>query len=263
MPQFVAVSRERHAGKRWRRPDNHGFAAADPLIPTFGGELFRLAPIMPVAFVEQSGRRQLMAVLSLSPGRNMFVGPDGRWLGSYVPVFFRSYPFRLLQPDGTDESVLCVDEDSKLIVAGHEAGEDFLDAKGGPSAAVKPIVDLLTEVERSRKTTQVAVSALFEAGVVQPWKITLKTPGGEQVIGGLHRIDEAALNALEDEAFVKLRKAGALPVAYAQILSMGQLGVFDLLARFQTPATQPGIPKLSETIDKMLLETHNQDMVRF
>jgi hypothetical protein len=196
-----------------------------------------------------------MAMVSHTPGRNMFVGPDGRWLGSYVRAWYRSYPFRLLAREGADGSVLCIDEDSKLV-DGASAGEDFFDADGKASAAVKPIVDMLNELEHSRKVTQLAVSALSEAGIIQSWPITLKTPQAEQAIGGLHRIDEQALNALGDEAFIKLRKASALPVAYSQMLSVGQLGVFEHLARLhtqlaQTQLARTAVARLPESIDSL------------
>jgi hypothetical protein len=262
MARFVAVSREHHAAKRWQRATNYGFSAADAVVPIVGAELFRSALAMPVAFVEQSGRYQLMAVLSPAPGRNLFVGQDGRWLGGYVPAFYRSYPFRLAAREGTDESVLCVDEDSGLVVDAKAAGEDFLDADGNVSQAVKPIFDLLVEAERSRKGTQLAVSALVDAGVVQPWPIKLKTPQAEQTIGGLHRIDEAALNALGDESFLKLRKAAALPVAYGQLLSMGQLGVFEPLAKLHAQLAQTAVARMPESVDK-LLEMPSDDIVRF
>ena len=262
MVQFVAVTRERHAAKKWQRPASYGFAAGDALVPVIGPELSRLAPAIPMAFVEQSGGYQLMAVLSVTPGRNMFVGPDGRWLGGYVPAFLRSYPFRLLLREGTDGSVLCVDEDSKLVVDAGGAGEDFFDADGSPSQVVKPILDLLGEIERSRKATQLAVSALAKAGLIQPWPIKLKTGHAEQAIGGLHRIDEAALNALGDNEFLKLRNASALPIAYAQMLSMGQLGIFEQLAKRHAQLAQTAVASLPESIDK-LFEMPSDDIVRF
>ena len=49
-----------------------------------------------------------------------------------------------------------------------------------------------------------AVAALAEAGVIQPWPIKLKAEQGERAIAGLHRVDEAALNALADDVFLKL-----------------------------------------------------------
>jgi|GEM_PF-6989338 hypothetical protein len=66
---------------------------------------------------------------------------------------------------------------------------------------------------------EASVAALTEAGIIQPWPITIKTEQGEQPFGGLHRIDEAALNALPDEAFAKLRKGSSLPIADAQLLT--------------------------------------------
>ena len=262
MTKIVPVTPELHGAKRWRRISNYNFAVGDPLVPVVGAELSRLVPTMPLAFVERAGAYELMAVLSFAPGRNLFVGPDGRWLGGYIPAFFRSYPFRLLAREGTDVSVLCVDEDSKLIVGGESAGEDFFDADGKSSAAVKPILDMLSEVERSRKATQLAVLALAEAGVIQPWPIKLKTAQAEQAIGGLHRIDEAALNALGDEAFLKLRKASALTLADGQILSMGQLGIFEQLARLHSQPGPAPVAALPENLDS-LLERFGDETIRF
>ncbi len=74
MSRFAAVSRERHADKKWLRFKGYAFAAADTVAPLVGVELARAALAMPCAFLEQSGRYTLVAVLSLIPGRNMFVG---------------------------------------------------------------------------------------------------------------------------------------------------------------------------------------------
>ena len=266
MPRFAAVSRERHGNKKWQRFKNYAFAAADATMPIVGAEIGRAALAMPCAFVPQqeAGRYTLVAALSPVPGRNMFVGPDGSWLGPYVPFWFRVYPFRVLPAPGLDQPVLCVDEDSTLIVDRNAAGEDFFDAAGNLSPALKPVFDALMHVERNRKVTDLAVAALAQAGVIRPWPIKLKTDQGEQAVGGLHRVDEAALRALPDEAFLKLRKAAALPIAFAQMLSVGQLGVFALLARIHQQAAppQPSAAALPETIDS-LLENLKDDMVRF
>ena len=50
------------------------------------------------------------------PEHNLFVGPDGHWLGGYVPASLRSYPFRVLGSEGSGQLALCVDEDSGLVV---------------------------------------------------------------------------------------------------------------------------------------------------
>ena len=194
MPQFAAISRERHANKKWLRFSNFGFAAGEVIAPIVGAELARAAHALPCAFLQQSGRYTLVAVLSIIAGRNMFVAPDGRWLGPYVPAVFRLYPFRVLPTDKGDSVVLCVDEESKLVVDASSPGEEFFDAQGSLAPVLKPAFEAGMALERSRKSTERAVEALAQAGVIRPWEIKVKTAEGERPIDGLHRVDEAALH---------------------------------------------------------------------
>jgi len=73
--------------------------------------------------------------------------------------------------------------------------------------------------------------------------IKVKLLDGEHTLPNLHRIDEAALGKLSDEAFLGLRQASALPLAYAQLLSLNQLEVLQRLAGMQTElARNPSSP---------------------
>ncbi len=233
MPSLAVISRERHGSRAWRRYDSYAFAARDAVVPLVGAEIARAVPAFPIAFVAQGGGFVPVAVLSLVPGQNQFVGPDGQWLGGYVPSVLRGHPFRLVQPAGDGPMVLCVDEDSGLLTEAGGPGEPFFAADGTPAPAVAQILDFLGQVEASRAATARAAAALAEAGAIEPWPVTLTGAAGEQAVTGLHRIAEARLNALEDEAFLKLRAAGALPLAYAQLLSMAQMAGFERLARLQ------------------------------
>ena len=261
MVQFVAVSKDRHGTKKWQRPVNYPFAAAQASVPVASAELVRASLSVPLAFAEQTGRYTLVAVLSLVPARNMFVGPDGRWLGKYVPAWFRVYPFRFLPQKGTTEAVLCVDEESGLVVDANLPGETFFDADGKLSPELKPVVELLGQLQRGLQATDLAVSALAQAGVIKPWQLKIKSAQAEQAVNGLHHVDEAALAALPDEAFLKLRVASALPIAYAQMLSEGQLSVFAQLAQLHHQAKSPAVVTLPESIDSLLLP--DDDTIRF
>jgi len=160
--------------------------------------------------------------------------------------------------------VLCIDTESGLVVDGSAAaGEEFIGPDGNISPALKAVLDFLNELERSRRATDLAVAALAEAGIIQPWPIKLKAEQAERAITGLYRIDEVALNGLTDDVFLKLRKAsGALAIAYAQMLSMGQLGMFEHLARLQAQLRPPLLSALPENIDS-LFELPGDDIVRF
>ena len=119
-----------------------------------------------------------------------------------------------------------MDEDSGLIVDADGKAELLFDAHGKLAASVEPVWKMLLEVEANRRNTAVAIAALQEASLICPWPITVKVDGVDKTVDGLFRIDEAALNGLDDDAFLKLRRVGALPLAYIQLLSMAQLGVF-------------------------------------
>jgi len=229
MPQFTAVSRDHHAGKAWRRHTSHAFAAGDAVLPLVASELAQAVMAMPVAFVKQDGRYVLMAVLSLVPGRNLFVAPDGRWLGDYVPAALRGQPFRLLRPEGAGQAILCVDEHSGLVVDAGQ-GEAFFNPDGALAEPLGQVLGFLAQVERSRVLTEAAVAALAGAGVVEPWPLTTRTGGTDIPVIGLHRVAEDKLNALDDAALLGLRRAGALPIAYLQLLSMQQTRVLGRLA---------------------------------
>ena len=62
---------------------------------------------------------------------------------------------------------------------------------------------------------------------------------GEREIGGLYRIDEKRLNELPAEEFEEIRKAGALPLIYSQLLSMQHLPILGKLAEAHAQADRP------------------------
>lgn len=239
MANIVAVSRERHATKGWRRPKGYGFAAAQAVASLNGTEFAIAALSMAIGFIEQSGRYVPVAVMSPVAGRNLFVGPAGQWLGTYIPLILRTYPFVLGRDPASEQLGLCINEDSGLVVEADTDTERFFESDGTPSSAMTAITDLLRTVELDRIATELAVAALAEAGVIQPWPFTV-TIGDQQIpVKGLHRIAEAALNGLDDEKFLELRRSSGLALAQAQLLSMGHVGALAQLALIQQQLAQP------------------------
>ena len=244
MARFVAVSREAHALKVWRRFANTQFAAKDALTSIVLGEVVHVGSWMPIVFIEEAGRYVLMAMMSPMPGHNLFVGPDGEWLGGYAPSSLRSHPFRLFRREGSDKLTLYIDEDSGVIGNADEAGEPFFAADGKPSPSISTTVEFLRQVEANRVATDLATASLAAAGVIEPWPLEVEVGGKKAPTKGLHRINESALNGLDDEAFLKLRRTSALRLADAQIMSLGQIARFAQLMRLrqqlaQTPKITP------------------------
>jgi hypothetical protein len=239
MTNIAVVSRDRHGSKAWRPPGGFAFASHEAAVPLVGAEFAKVALEMPIGFVEISGVYAPVALMSPVAGRNFFIGPEGQWLGSYVPSALRAYPFALRRIDGGEEAVLCVDEDSGLLADDDGTAQSFFGADGSPSEAAKGILDFLLQVERNRAATLAAVAALRDAGLFGPWPFSAKIDGHVTPLNGLSRINEAALNALDDAAFLVLRKTGALPLAYLHFLSVAQLSVFERLNVAQQQLMRP------------------------
>lgn len=165
--------------------------------------------------------------MSIRPRNNCFVSPDGRWIGSYIPAHFRSYPFALtkVQRGGY---LLCADADSDLIGAEHNL--PIYEADGELAQPVKEVLDFLQQVERNRAATLRLCATLDAEGLIVPWGITINGKDGQAKINDLYRIDEAKLSSLDPAALARLHQAGALPVAYCQLISMQHIHTLAKLA---------------------------------
>lgn len=237
MTHLAAVNPKRHVGRSWRRYTTYAFAAKDCIAPLTAAEIASAAKTLPLAFVRQGDDFLLVAVLSLTPGTNLFVGADGRWLGGYIPSVFRGYPFRLARGGKKNELLFCVDEDSGLVSKDRSGGEVFYDDDGSLSGPVTEVLNFLTRVEKSRAATSVAVAALADEKLLVDWPLKIKVGERDQPVTGLYRVDEAGLNRLEDARFLAIRKAGALPVAYGQLLSMGNILILEKMAKMPAHKT--------------------------
>src|SRR5690606_39363180 len=124
---------------------SNSFASAYSLSPLVAQELPRACLAMPIGFVRSDNQYQLVAVQGLAPGKNLFVAPDGRWIGPYVPAAYRGYPFVLANTED-GKRVLCVREDSGLVSEVQGEGEPFFDEEGNPSKPVQDVLNFLDQV---------------------------------------------------------------------------------------------------------------------
>jgi hypothetical protein len=99
---------------------------------------------------------------------NFFIGPAGQWLGTYVPAALRDYLFRLARVEGAQDVGLCIDEDSGLV------SSTLMEPPKTLSMLTATLLDLLLEIERKRVLTNLAVAALRDAGLIQPWLLSVK-----------------------------------------------------------------------------------------
>lgn len=218
---------------RWQPPQDLSFAAHRHLVPLHVGELAAAAASMPLALIQENQQWRLVGVCGNTPGHNLFI-KEGVWLGHHRPDWLGTYPFEIMNLG--EKNIVTFDRDSGLL-ADDVSGEPFFDEHDQMSEAVKRHVEALQARHGKYQSTRRTLKALARARIMSPWPEALKRQAG--ITGDdLYMIDERALAALDDEAYLELRRAGALPVAYALNLSLSQTHLLARLGQVN-PYTPP------------------------
>ncbi len=257
MSTYVPLSTKFHAAKRWKRPTSYGFAQKDVTAPIASAEFPQAVGAFPIAFVVHEEMVSPVVLLGFEQGSNLFVDNAGHWLGVYTPLVLRAYPFKLARAEN-NQVVLCIDHDAGLIT--DTEGEQFFDAEGNPSAAVKSVLDLLNHLQAGQAATAIACATLAKHGLLKPWALPFKSPSGPVKLGGIFQVDEQALNQLADAEFLELRRTGALPMAYCQLLSMMRVSELERLAEArvrtlsQSASPRADLPPISFADDMFTYE---------
>ncbi|MBA2673515.1 MAG: SapC family protein [Ramlibacter sp.] len=210
------------------------YAAPTAAAALVAAELPQAMHAFPLVFLPQGDGFMPAALLGLRPQENLFVSSEGRWLAGYVPAALRAHPFAFVQAsDG--QRVLCIDEDSGLIAQGAE-GEAFFAPDGQPAKALMDVLEALRLMDGGRPLLEKSCAELKAQGLIQTWDLHWRSAEGEQKVNGIFKIDEAAMQKVSDEDFLKLRHSGALPLAYCQLLSMHKAETLARLAQSRVPA---------------------------
>ncbi|MCG5531679.1 SapC family protein [Halorhodospira halochloris] len=214
--RLYPLTRERHGACYWLRAGSYEFARSVTAVPVAALELPRAVGHLPLVLMAQGEGYRLMALLGAEPGTNAFIDARGRWRAAHVPSALSTYPFRLVEHEG--RQILAIDE-TQLTRDAYAGGEPIYTTDGEPTAQVQRSIDFLGRIARSRMSTDRAVEALAAEGLIEPWQAQLTLGGRKRSLRGIYRVSERALNALDPQALGRLHEAGALGIAYAQLLS--------------------------------------------
>lgn len=231
MSHFVALSPERFKGQYWERYRDYCHLQHQHWVAITAVEMTRVAAHLPMGFVKkaESDQVQLGAIMALTMGDNYCVTPDNRWTPGYIPALLRAHPFRVLPTQaGSTQRALCVDVDSPWLNA--EDGERFFNPDETPAEGTKEVLAFLTELEQHHYKTQQAVDLLQRMDLLAPFEIS-NLAGGK--LEGVLRVDEDRLSQLSDEQWLQLRRSGGAAIAYAQMISAGQIPALHQLGQAQ------------------------------
>jgi hypothetical protein len=243
MSDIFPVSRERHGRRAWNKDASYMHARGERIVAVALPESMQLMMGLPLAFVPQENQFVFVALLGLRAGENLWVGPEGRWLGPRVPAALQHYPFRLLRnTDGKE--LLGVDEAG--LVPPEIPGASLFDAEGKPAPELTTILEQLSQGNRERQQTRQTVALLQQYGLLEPWPLVVADGGEKRPIEGLYRVAEKKLGELPGDVLVALRNGAALTLAYVQLLSMQHTHQLARMAEAYAVAKQRSSASASE-----------------
>jgi len=260
MTNYMAIQPDLHHNAGYSGVSNFNFTAGKTTVPLLKDELPYVVQHMSVAFQKRANGSEeyyeLVGLQSLSIDKNLFLLPDGRWLGSYTPAIYRSYPFALLPGKLSNQLQLNIDSEC-LILEPNENDLRFFTAKNRLTPGLQKIVNFMTESFRSRVATLALCKSLNDANLIVPWSITFAEPdennkSQEKKLEGLFHIDSDALKTLSAEQLADLNASGALSLAYGQLFSeprlkgLAQLQTAHRKINQQLPAQNIQEPDLDE-----------------
>lgn len=200
------------------------FVEKSHVVPLTIQEFGLASTCMPIIFAPD--KKTPLAVLGTRSGDNVFVDKNGFWNPDvYIPAFVRRYPFIFAADEATGDYLVCIDRDAEMV--GENPDIPFFDGET-PSQYSQSAMQFLQEFEAQRKSTEGWVEVVSKYDLIENRTVnyTPTNQNGEEQkpvkIADYMAISEDKLNALSDEQFLELKKAGVLPGIYAHLLSLLQ-----------------------------------------
>ncbi|MEA3638310.1 MAG: SapC family protein [Lamprobacter sp.] len=259
---WVPLNADTHAQLAVRHARDYRFAAERQRVPISASELARAAQLAPIAFVADNAQWSAALLLGLDARQNLFVDPaSGRWLADYIPADLRAHPFSLRAAKAEQATLYVLEADPHLVDArttDPQQAARLFDDQGQPTAALTSLLDFFKAQYGSKQQLQRQLAALDERGLLVPWELRVERVGQAPAVRltGLHKVDEATVNALDDSAYLELRALGVLPLLHAHWLSLGlvrRLRQLDLLRTTPDPSTAPALEPFLENDDSGLI----------
>jgi hypothetical protein len=246
----VLLDRVAHRQARVNMRDvNFAFTKKTNSVPVTALEFGRAATEYPIVFAGPSPDRLMpVVVLGLRNEENLFVNPDGKWTGIYIPAFIRRYPFVLAERNNAQDLSVCVDtafsgwmdprstatgaENGSAAPESEEKGDALFDQQGAETPFLKNVLEFLGQYQGNIRQTQTFVRKLNELNLLVGREIHARDTANQPLaLRGFFAVDEAKLNALNDNQISELYRQGFLGLVFAHLISLGNIARLEVRLR--------------------------------
>lgn len=245
----VPLDRDAHRAWHLDQPQRFAFARTSHIVPALAEEIGAACRRLPVVFLPESLGPVPVFLVGAAPGHCALIDEAGTWTGRYLPAYLRRYPFILGESEGS-EPLVCVDAETDLLH--REPAADLVQAKpaslplftedGHETPLLQERIRLVADYAEAARHTAAFGRMLQDLKLLRALTIQVQHPltGESHTLHGALGVDEAALAALPDDAFARLRREGWLAPIYAHLVSLQ--AVADFLMPAVTAPRAPATP---------------------
>ncbi|RVC63410.1 MAG: SapC family protein [Mesorhizobium sp.] len=222
-----ALNPIRHGSLGLTARADFSFARSAHAIPVVASEMPAAMRSYPIVFIGVA--KAPVIITGVRQNENLFVDTDGRWSEPhYIPAYVRRYPFILADETKTaGRLTLCIDRASErvidqLLAPFREDGGKIAPFFNGtePTEATRQALAFCNQFQADFNATRAMIEKIDAHGLFAPRQSKVTLEGGEVLnLTDFQVIDEVAFSKLSDEAFLDLRKSGALGMLYCHLAS--------------------------------------------
>lgn len=183
-------------------------------------EFPNVATDFPVVFTGNDDTVMPVMIMGFRDGENLYLDDDGHWITSYVPAFFRRYPFVFSSADEGKSFTLCIDTDFPgCNVEGR--GERLFDAEGEQTQYLKNVLEFLKEYQLSYKRTEAFSQKLKDMDLLEPMAAQFAAADGMSGnLTGFMAVNREKIKTLTGDQLEKLAASDELELIYIHIQSL-------------------------------------------
>ena len=231
--KLVVLDKSKHLDLKLNKMKNLDFAKELNFCPIVAKELEQMAQLFPVVFSGDNENPVLVSLLSLGT-QNLAINSEGKWIGSYVPLFIRRYPFSLASSgENSEQKIVLIDEDSSLFST--STGENLFTKDGEQTEQLKNAINFLTVYDNDVTITNSVVKTISQSGILETREITVGEGDEKKVlVEGFKVVDREKLNQLSDEILANWTRKGIINFIEVHLKSLNNIErLFTLMTQQQ------------------------------
>ena len=218
---LVVLDKEQHKELKISPLENLSFAKQTAFVPVIANEVALVGAAFPIVFTADK-KPSLVSLVSLG-GESLAINAEGKWMTSYVPSYFRKYPFSLASTqDNPEQKVILIDEESPLF--SKSKGKQLFKKSGEQSETLSHAIKFLTNHENQANVTANVAKLIADSGILEDREISVGEGDEKKVlVQGFKVVDKEKLNALSDDILADWVRKGIITMIDSHLKSLDNI----------------------------------------